>query len=431
MVTAFGTSGNTTGWKYRKGGWLKTSPPKETWWAAGSKRSLFGLHLWDGEPCNAYLCEGETDAMRLFQLMGETELVLALAGNPSDETFTEWLNTLADEVVGGVSEYALYCAFDNDEAGKKYERFVNKHYRLRHYGMQLGNSKDVCDWADANDNATPTWERLPKLPRNIRKMSTIVGEMRKKPEPIAKGITTGIHGLDYLTTGHFPGSLMMIAAPTKQGKSTLVNDLAVKYVKAHGKQVMMVPLELTDETTTLLVGANVAGVSLYDSDASDVLHGCDNVSDNIFVVKHFGYMTVPQLQEIVESAVQLGVELIVLDHITAAATHPLDGLLTGQLDAMLYSLMNWLNEYGLSCICVSHVNGEPTDLVTSRTLRGSRALGQVPTSVIGLMRTEEGSARLYSIEADRRTGRRGIVELAYEHGTYTEVDLTAMGGKLL
>ena len=90
----------------------------------------------------------------------------------------------------------------------------------------------------------------------------------------------------------------------------------------------------------------------------------------------------------------------------------------------MYHLYGLLDKYEMSGLVVSHVNNaDSSELITPNSLRGSRALAQIPTCVLGVQRTDDGSAKVYVVVVDRRLGIHGTVTMAYHNHRFTETSL--------
>tara|TARA_R100001530_G_C4209791_1_gene127067 strand:- start:68 stop:553 length:486 start_codon:yes stop_codon:yes gene_type:complete len=137
-------------------------------------------------------------------------------------------------------------------------------------------------------------------------------------------------------------------------------------------------------------------------------------------------------------AVSLGVDIIVLDHITAAAT----GLMGGQerdydggsserllIDSIMKEFRGLVSRTGVHIDVVSQLKKtnkayEEGDRITLQDLRGSGSLSSVPNTVIGLERDRQNpdpaiaNTTTIRVLKNRLTGRAGIAScLFYDHNT--------------
>jgi DnaB-like helicase C terminal domain/Toprim-like len=392
------------GYKLRKGGW--TVGEKEVSWFKGSERSLFGLHLWEGEQTDVYLCEGETDAMALSQNVDDG-LCLALGGQPTDKQWAEWLDLLHTICGGGI----LYLAFDNDEQGAKYNSAVTGRYKGRIQLLHLPQGvKDVAE-ALLDDIELEWTDYVYELPPNI-----LTGEELIPSNSILErtSLTTGHIELDSLVGGFNPGGMIVLAGNPKAGKSTFTADLATKFIKNHGS-VLYVPLELSANETMMVLGALNAGIPLSEIDPDRLKQSMAELAPHIYMARHFGHIPIEELDVMLRCIPHIGAKLLVIDHITAAATSFTEGLTTRLLDAMLSLIQARVNEYGIPAVIVTHVNGSggTCDIHTPNTLRGSMSLAQLAEVVLGIRLLESGLSEVYTITTHRFTGKQGRVTLEF------------------
>ena len=77
-------------------------------------------------------------------------------------------------------------------------------------------------------------------------LQELVGRMEKiSRNELELGLQTGFHGIDDAVGGFEPGDLVVLAAPTGAGKSTLAKDVAA-HVASQGRSVLIVSAEMTE-----------------------------------------------------------------------------------------------------------------------------------------------------------------------------------------
>lgn len=419
-------SGDIIGYKYRKGGWAPTQGKKDTWWATGSKRSLWGVHLVShgSKTANVYLCEGETDAMAMHQWLDDTSsepyYVFALAGKPSEELWGEWLSQIS-QLTG--DEYSLHLCFDNDADGDEYTRYVDRHYQGKRCALQLGDFKDVAEMLlEADYKTVLQWEPLPRIPPTIKSAKSVTQRMRDRGQAFEPGLPLGFRRLDSMCSGHYPGSFIMVTAGSKAGKSSFCNQLVVNAIKQHDMKVLFAPLEMTVDETQALLGACLMGVDPGEVDDIELIDAADSIADKLYWVEHMGRITEEHLDEWFHFMDSVGVKLFVVDPIQASTSSSDEGVgATLQLDKLLYGISQRGIKYGISTLCVSHSNdAESSARISANQLRGSRALIQVPTTIMGVQRVDDGFSKVYLISPDRRSGKMGEVTLTYERHQFHE-----------
>lgn len=395
----------TDSYKYRKGGWTEeTSREKDVRWYG--ERSLFGEHLWT-EQLPVYLCEGETDAMRLSQYI-TYGYCLALGGKPA----TDALPHIKDTLLRFAGDNPITMCFDADKSGQEYTRQFSKLLGSR-VGFILDLPPGIKDICQLDPDVEPVFVRWPKLPHNLTRGTDVL-----------KNITLGTDGriqIDYRTTGFkllddliggwSKGGMIIYTGHPKNGKSTFVNDLTRRYcINFPDDKVLVIPLEMTQEETLGFTGGDDLQL----------------VAERTYFVRHFGMLTASEMEEYLAVIPTLGITHVVIDHITAACTSPTDGLQTKLLDALLYTLQQACLTYGISMCVVSHVSlrGAAEGTINMADLRGSYALSQVPLCIVGVQLQESGLSRIYTVMRHRFTGKTGSFYLDYdtETRTYKEQD---------
>lgn len=387
--------------KYRRGGWSETdSKAKQVRWYG--TRTLFGLHLWDDEPKPVYLCEGETDAMRLSQYLPYS-YCLALGGNPHKDT----LDTLRDTLLRFAGPNPITLCFDNDKEGLNYTRQFAKLLGgkvTRVLDLPSG-IKDVCQ---LDPDVEPIFTSWPRLPPNMTRGTEVLRNIQFGEDGrIAIDYrSTGFPTLDAVIGGWSKGGMIMIAGHPKNGKSSFVNDLTRRYCLANpNDKVLVIPLEMTQEETLAFAGG------------ADV----QQVAERTYFVRHFGALSAEEMQDYLAMIPSLGITHVVIDHITAACTSATDGLQTKLLDSLLYTLQAAAGDYQVSMCVVTHVSmrGAEDGTISKVELRGSYGLAQVPLCVLGVQLQDAGLSRVYTITRHRYTGKSGSILLDYDETTRT------------
>jgi hypothetical protein len=384
------------GWKYRKGGWVNSSE-KETWWAPGSKRWLIGTQLWSGDRCVVYLCEGETDMLALSQAIPPSDLALCYGGAPELRELPEWLGWLDK----AASEIRL--CFDNDAAGDTYRQQFEENWSGTTPVKSLvlpPNTKDVAELLMVGGELH--WVEFPELPATILTTQQVEAKLYQVYEP---ALTTGCPALDNLVDGYKDGKIIILAGMEKQGKSQYMAWLTCQFIAQHQSAVMFFSLELTPQETLAR------------------LRAVDPQVDNVYFVDHFGYIAPDVLAKHLRVCKRLGVKLVVIDHLTAAATQfGNEGLTTQALDGLLYQLQALANELSLFVLAVTHVNSSCQGVITTQHLRGSRALAQVPDVVLSIQVLDGGLSEVRTVTRDRVAGKLGRICYKYIEGSYEAIE---------
>ena len=404
--------GGTCGTKYRKGGW--SLGKKEVRWATGSTRSLFGCHLYEGENLDVYLFEGETDAMAMSQRV--EGLCVAYGGNPPPELLTQWVAWIAKVSEG----YQVHLCFDNDVDGRNYQtQFLGEWHGSKVQVLQLPDgTKDAAQLL--LEGGEPTFEPLVyKFPDCV-----LSGDQLKPQGPVVNTcLSTGHRDLDHYISGWSAGRIVVLAGPSKNGKSSFCCDLAVNYIRLHPGKVLFIPLELSVDETMRFLGAAYAGVHALEITDEALEQAQEKIREKLFMIRHFGHMDITLLETILDCIPHMGVELVVLDHISALCTSYTEGLTTALVDGAMSLLQAKLNKYGVAAIIVTHTNssGSGNEILAPSAIRGSQSIVQLASSVLGIRRLEDGLSEVYTISPDRYTGKMGRVQFKFD-GKFTQLN---------
>jgi RecA/RadA recombinase len=399
------------GTKHRVGGW--TTGEKETWWDKGSKRSLFGSHLYEGEKLPVFLCEGETDAMALSQVYPEA-LCLAYGGKPEPKMLSEWVKWI-DSVATSVT-----LAFDNDKIGRDYtDTYMSERPTSPMFILPLGEAKDVCQFLleGGKPCPEPLVFTLPEFLLTGDDLLEFSGNVSHDYS------STGHKELDYLIGGFAPGKLIVVVGPPKSGKSSFVSDLTARFLSNHAGKVLLIPLELSCEETMQVLAAAQVGKHLSALTPDELEGGKAALAKRLVMMKHFGYLPIDRLDAALSCIPNADIKLVVLDHITAAATSYDNGLTVNLLDSMVSLIQARLNEWGIPGIVVSHTNasGNHGEIMGVSSIRGSQSLAQLASTVLGIRRLESGLSEVYTVVPDRFVGKMGRVTFEFD-GKFTALN---------
>lgn len=233
------------------------------------------------------------------------------------------------------------------------------------------------------------------------------------------GISTGFPSIDAIVGGYAPGRVIMLAGSTKDGKSTLVFNLMYKAILA-GLKPYIIPLEMPPKEVLLQLMSIELRVSLLgDRNAKKLVtpqqftDTAELFRDKVEFAEHFGTLPLDQFARLFRTAVKaLGSKLVILDHITAATVN----MDWRQLDEYMYLIKQLANELNVAVLVVSHVNTvQAGKRITKESLRGSRALTQVPNVTLGIERNDPFST-IYPVTVERFVNYTGEAVLVYYPG---------------
>lgn len=231
---------------------------------------------------------------------------------------------------------------------------------------------------------------------------------RIKSEPEEEKFLTGINQLDDILKGFRRNQLIVLAAPTKSGKTQFCVELTIRM--ANTKPVWL-PFE---ESAEELVRK---------------FHDRGEVPPLFYTPKMMTGNTLEWIEKrVVEGKVKYGSHLFFIDHL-----HFIVPFTSDRLDARIGQTMRQLKTiakaHGVTIILVAHL--KKTDVAVQPTLedlRDSSFIAQEADTVMMLWREtkrDKGEVTItnnttLSVQANRRTGSTGNIKLIFSNGRYIE-----------
>jgi len=444
--------------------------PEKTFHWVGSPRGceLFGQHLWGQGGKKLVITEGEIDCLSVAQMQDckwpAVSLPNGAAGAVRDiKNNLEFVNSF-DEVI---------LMFDMDDPGQAAAKAVadilppgkakiaSLPYKDANECLVQGSSRAIID---------AIWQARVYSPDEILHVSSIV---ERSTEVVnTKVWPFPFKSLTRFLTGQRSGEITLYASGTGSGKSTFLRELSYHHLK-QGRSVGMIMLEESPEETmddmiSLIINKPVRkirstrmmnellvqmGESKIDMDIIDDLSDEEyakarkELADTgLYIYDHLGNNAMASLMARMEyMAVSLGVDVIMLDHITAAAA----GLMgTTQkdvegggserliIDSMMRDMRSLAVRTGVHIDVVSQLKKtdkafEEGSRITMQDLRGSGALASVPNTVIALERDRQApdtrvanttTVRVLKNRLDGRAGVASAVFFSHESGRMEETE---------
>jgi twinkle protein len=451
-------------------------PDKQFAWK-GSARGveLFGQHLWKTNGGKRLIItEGEIDCMTVNQVLGGTWAVVSLPNGAASA-----VKSIKDnlEFVNSYSEVIL--CFDMDEAGQTASRDVADILPAGKCKIAKLPYKDANECLMNSQSKTLVnclWEAQSYSPDEILHISKIVNDTQNiedicvYPFPFPK--------LSEFLIGQRSGEITLWASGTGSGKSTILRELIINHL-VDGRSVGCImleeaPQETMDDLISLLLnkpvrairasrmmnalqvkmGREKINVTIFDDLTEEEYQKAKDTlcKTNLFIYDHLGNNAMANLLARIEfMATSLMVDVIILDHITAAAAgligvneKDIDGGNSERIiiDTLMKELRSISVRTGVHIDIVSQLKKtdkayEEGGRVTLQDLRGSGALSSVPNTVIGLERDRQNpderkaNTTLVRVLKNRLTGRAGIATaLFYNHksGRLEEIDFVIDDG---
>ena len=444
--------------------------PDKTFHWVGSPRGceLFGQHLWGNGGKKLVITEGEIDCLSVAQMQDckwpAVSLPNGAAGAVRDiKNNLEFVNSF-DEVI---------LMFDMDEPGQAAAKSVadilppgkakiaSLPYKDANECLVQGSSRAIID---------AIWQARVYSPDEILHVSSIV---ERSTETVnTKVWPFPFKSLTRFLTGQRSGEITLYASGTGSGKSTFLRELSYHHLR-QGRSVGMIMLEESPEETmddmiSLIINKPVRKIrstrmmnELLDQMGEQKIDMdiIDDLSDEeyakakrelgetgLYIYDHLGNNAMANLMARMEyMAVSLGVDIIMLDHITAAAA----GLMNTSnkdiegggserliIDAMMRDMRSLSVRTGVHIDVVSQLKKtdkafEEGSRITMQDLRGSGALSSVPNTVVALERdrqapdARQANTTTVRVLKNRLDGRAGVASAIYfnhESGRMEETD---------
>ncbi len=429
------------------------------WRGEASQSPLWGQHLWkNSKGKKLVITEGEIDCMTVAQLMECKWPVVSLPSGAAGAA-----RAIKDNLEFVCSYDEVVLMFDMDESGRDATKAVAELLPPGKCKVATLPFKDPNECVMNNQGRAviqAMWEAQQYSPDEIVHVSQIADaatleDTRVYPFPF--------DSLSEFLLGQRSGEITLWASGTGSGKSTILRELMHHHLE-EGRSVGAImleesPQETVDDMISLILNKPVRAIRAKkvmnelreqlgkDPIAIDII---DDYTDDeyaearsmlegssLYIYDHLGNSGLKNLCARIEfMAVSLGVDVIVLDHITAAAAgllndeNDFDGGSSERLliDNIMKELRGLVSRTGVRIDVVSQLKKtqkayEEGDRITLQDLRGSGSLASVPNTVIALERDRQNSDPRISntttirVLKNRLTGKSGVAScLYYDHG---------------
>lgn len=409
------------------------SATKEFPWCGQTRHlELFGQHLCknSGEyRTRIVITEGELDCLSVSQAFGNKWQVVSLpSGAQSAKKYLE--QNL--EFLEGYSDIVL--GFDNDEAGRKaVEDCIN---------LFTPGKVRIADWSpykDANE--------LLQAGQAALICQKIYDAQVYRPDGILdgtdlwdiiltdskKGLDTPYPKLTQKLLGLRKGELILATGASGLGKSSLANELAFHLLNHHNQKIGVIALEENvKRSAERYLGLYLnKPIHLDRSNVSEAeLKAAFNAtvgSGKMYFYDHFGSMNTNHLLSKIRYFVKaLGVDWIILDHISIVISGNESQNERKDIDILMTSLRSLISELNFGVIAISHIkrtdhkkSANEGGKVSLTDLRGSGSLEQLSDAVICLVRDQQAddevkrnTSQLYVLK-NRYTGDTGAADTLF------------------
>jgi len=395
------------------------------------------------------ITEGEIDCLSVSQLLNNRWPVVSLPNGAAGAA-----RAIKDNLEFISSYDEIILMFDQDEAGRDAVQAVADL-------LPPGKCKVAkLPYKDANEClvngqgkavVSAIWEAQHYSPDEIVHVSQVIADPNMEH---TKVYPFPFDNLSEFLLGQRSGEVTLWASGTGSGKSTILRELMHHHL-TEGRSVGAImleesPQETVDDMISLILNKPVRAIrakklmnelreklgkpiievdiidDLTDEEYAEARKTLETTS--LYVYDHLGNSALENLCARMEfMAVSLGVDVIVLDHITAAAA----GLLNTSsdydnsnserllIDNIMKELRSLVSRTGVRIDVVSQLKKtiksyEEGDRITLQDLRGSGSLASVPNVVVALERDRQNpdpvvaNTTTVRVLKNRLTGRAGI-----------------------
>ena len=391
-----------------------------------TKSTLFGQNIFSPKGKYITLCEGELDALSVFQMFGSKWPCVSVKSAASA------LRDCKDNLEYLDSFEAVILCFDNDKAGKQATTKVAELFEP--HKCRIVNLKD---FKDANEYLVAGkreefirlwWAAVPYTPAGIINLNSL-GET--------------LYDENYCETVHFPwlglneklyglrtGELVTFTSGAGMGKSSIIRELMHHIMTNSEDNIGVLALEESVKNTAFNIMSVEANERLYikeirDEFSRDQLREWEKKTigtGRFFAFDHFGSASNNEiLNRIRYMAKALECKWIVIDHLSILVSGQEDTDERRSIDILMTKMRSLVEETQIGLLLVSHLRRTTADRgheegreVSLSHLRGSQSIAHLSDAVIALERNQQATdpvdanTTTVRILKNRYTGETGI-----------------------
>lgn len=412
---------------------LRTADKKFSILGDAKEMTLYGSHLWS-TGSKLTICEGELDAISLSQMQNHRWATCSLpngCASAKKAILANW------DYITGFKEVILY--FDNDEPGRAAAIECAE-------ALPIGLAKiaTMAEYKDANAalvaGDTKTAINALFQAREYRPDGIVSAHDLRDVIGLSDAISPIQYpwdGLNKMSMGLRPASLVTIIAGSGVGKSTFIREIMYHIQQSGFTCGMMMLEETTKRTAQGLVGLHMNKNITVDNDAAtkeEIEEAFDDmVRDRppFYLFDHFGSTDLDTIiKRIRYMNKALGCQVICLDHVSILVSG-MTGKVTDErrlVDSLATELRTEVQALGITLLLVSHLKRPSGDLSHEQgaklglnQIRSSHSLAQLSDQVIGLeVDRDDPNSGMRSVVMlkNRHSGVTGYCgSLAYDKGT--------------
>lgn len=396
------------------------------------KAGLYGQWLWKTGGKMLVITEGEIDALTVSQLQGNKWPVVSVptgaqGASKAIKKELEW--------VEGFEKVIFMFDMDDpgQEAAKECARLLSPGKAFI-ASLPLKDANEMHQQGRGSEVISAIWEAKPFRPDGIIFGCDVSLDSLKAGA--SKGYELPYEDLNEKLGGLRKQELTLLTAGSGIGKSTLAREVAYHLHQKHGLTIGNVYLEEGLAKTAqgyvaihnnVALGALRADPTILSDEQWAESHAAV-IQNRMFFYDHFGSLESDHLlSQLRYMAVALGVDFIILDHISIVVSGQ-ESSKEGErkdIDRLMTRLRSLIEETGVGIIAIVHLNqpeGKPHEeggRVTLSNLRGSGSLKQLSDNVIALERNQQHADRsdisTVRVLKNREFGDVGLADILKYH----------------
>jgi len=407
-----------------------------------SRGTLFGQNSFSPKGKYITVCEGELDALSVFQMFGSKWPSVSVKSAASA------VRDCKDNLEYLDSFETIVLCFDNDKAGKQATTKVAELFQP--HKCRIVNMKD---FKDANEYLVAGkreefvrlwWAAVPYTPAGIINLNSLGDALYD--ENYCETVTYPWTGLNDKLYGMRTGELITFTSGAGMGKSSVIRELMHHIMLNSKDNIGILALEESTKNTAFNLMSVEAEERLYISEirekfTREQLHEWEKKTigtGRFFAFDHFGSISNNEIMNRIRyMAKALECKWIVLDHLSILVSGQEDVDERRSIDILMTKMRSLVEETQIGLLLVSHLRRTTADRgheegreVSLSHLRGSQSIAHLSDAVIALERNQqaddpvEAHTTAVRILKNRYTGETGIGTYLFynrESGRLSEV----------
>lgn len=396
---------------YRKGNrivaqHLRTADKEFLWLGDSKDVDLFGQHLWSAGGRRIVITEGEIDCLTVAQVFNLRWPVVSVPNGAQSakkaiKRALEYLESF-DEIV---------IAFDSDEPGQKAaeecaQLFTPGKVKIANW-TPYKDPNEMLQAGKGSKIAEIIFQAPVYRPDGIVAGTELTLDQLLGEDKLPASYQVPYPELDRMLKGLRKAEITTITAGTGIGKSTLARELAYHLATHHGLRIGYVALEESVRKSAVGFMAIHLNVPMGDLLLDPTIVSEEDLKeahrflfeeDRFYFYDHFGSLESENLvSKIKYLTTGLGVDYVVLDHISIAVSGIEDGDERRIIDNLMTALRSLVENSGAGMILISHLRvpqgkskpHEEGGRVTLNELRGSGSIKQLSDNIIAVERNQQ------------------------------------------